>query len=138
MLILGHKAVRHQMLPKEEAERIAEKLLDEERRTRPLAWARRVPWPPRTADSQRLDRELQWELLREARRNIFDSGRPRTAVIAAPVAILLSFFLFMRHPVSAWYVLVLDVALVVPLVLVSVQVRRELTRLARKHRNASS
>ena len=51
--------------------------------------------------------------------------------MAAPLVFLVLFWFFVRHPVSAWYVAALDVALLVPIFLVVFHVRKELARLAR-------
>ena len=53
------------------------------------------------------------------------------AVVAAPLVFLVLFWFFMRHPVSAWYVAAIDVALLVPIFLVVFHLRKELARLAR-------
>lgn len=49
----------------------------------------------------------------------------------APMVLCLLFWFFMHYPVSAWYVLALDVAVLVPTFLVLVHLRKELARLAR-------
>jgi hypothetical protein len=116
---------------KDEANKIADALLAKERKTNGRAWGRRVPFFLRSKDSARLGREREWELFRQVRRNMFSHwGTSLTLAATVPVLLVL-FWFFMRHPVSAWYVVAGDVAIAVPSLLIPFHVRRELARLAR-------
>jgi len=118
-------------LDKDEAKAIADALLAKERRENAQSWLRRVPILIRSAESARLGREREWELFREARRRIWATRGASLAFVTAPVALLILFWFFMPHPVSAWYVVAFDVALLVPFSLAVFQLRSELARLAR-------
>ncbi|MGH8219805.1 MAG: hypothetical protein ACREUT_14770 [Steroidobacteraceae bacterium] len=121
------------MRSKEEADKIAETLLEAERRKakRPP----RVPFPFRTAASQHLEPAEEWQLFREARDRVKGNWPAAFAVVAAPVALMFSFALFLRHPLTGKYVLALDAALLVPPALVMFHIRRELARLIHERRD---
>ena len=118
-------------LDEDEAKAIADALLAKERQASAQSWGRRVPFFIRSADSARLPREREWELFRQARRDLFAARGASLAVVAAPLGLLALFWFFMRHPVSAGYVVAFYVALVVPNFLVVLHLRTELARLAR-------
>ena len=99
--------------------------------TRRERQARRVPFILRSKDSARLGRELEWELFRQVRSDLFENRLTSVILIATPLVLFALFWLFMRHPVSAWYVVAFDVAIAVPSILVPIHVRRELARRAR-------
>jgi fatty acid desaturase len=122
---------RFNSLDEDKAKAIADALLAKERRPNAQSWGRRVPFFIRTAESAHLAREQEWELFRQARRNIFAARGASLAVVAAPVVLLVLFWFFMRHPVSAWYVAALDVGLLVPIFLVVFHLRKELAKLSR-------
>jgi hypothetical protein len=116
---------------KDEANDIAEALLAKERKANARSWGRRVPFFLRSKDSARLGRELEWELFRQVRRNMFASRLTSVTLIVTPLVLLVLFWLFIRHPVSAWFAVAVNVAIVVPSLLVAFHVRRELGRLSR-------
>jgi hypothetical protein len=118
-------------LDEDKAKVTAEDLLAKERRASAQSWGRRVPFLIRSADSAHLAREQEWELFRQARRNVFAARGASLAVAAAPLGLSVLFWFFMRHPVSEWYVAAFDVALLVPNFLVVFYLRKELARLAR-------
>jgi hypothetical protein len=118
-------------LDEDKAKAIAEALLAKERRASAQSWGRRVPFLIRSADSAHLAREQEWELFRQARRNVFAARGTSLAVAVAPLGLSALFWFFMHHPVSAWYVAAFDVALVGPSFLVVFHLRKELARLAR-------
>jgi hypothetical protein len=118
-------------LDKDKAKAIADALLAKERRASAQSWGRRVPFLIRSADSAHLAREQEWDLFRQARRNVFAARGASLAVAAAPLGLSVLFWFFMHHPVSAWYVAAFDLALVVPNFLVVFHLRKELARLAR-------
>jgi hypothetical protein len=118
-------------MDEDKAKAIADALLAKERRASARSWGRRVPFLIRSAQSDHLTREQEWELFRQARRNIFAARGASLAVVAAPLGLLVLFWFFTRHPVSAWYVAAFDVALLVPIFLVVFHLRKELARLAR-------
>ena len=122
---------RFNSLDKHKAKAIADALLAKERRASAQSWGRRVPFLIRSAASAHLAREQEWELFRQARRNVFAVQGASLAAVAAPLALLVMFWFFMRHPVSAWYVAAFDIALLVPTFLVVFHLRKELARLAR-------
>jgi hypothetical protein len=113
-------------LDKDEARTVADALLAKERRANPKPRVRRVPVLFRTADSVRLGREREWELFCQARRNTFATWGASLALVAAPLALLGLFWLFMRHPISAWYAVAIEVAVLVPTFLVVFHLRKEL------------
>ena len=90
-----------------------------------------MPFFIRSADSARLAREQEWELFRQARKNVFAARGTSLSVAAAPLGLSVLFWFFMHHPMSAWYVVAFDVALVVPSFLVVFHLRKGLARLAR-------
>jgi hypothetical protein len=118
-------------LDKDKAKAIADALLAKERRASAQSWGRRAPFFIRSAQSAHLAREQEWELFRQARKNVFAGRGASLAVAAAPLGLSVLFWFFMRHPVSAWYVAAFDVALLVPVFLVVFHLRQELARLAR-------
>jgi hypothetical protein len=118
-------------LDEDKAKAIADALLAEERRASTQSWGRRVPFLIRSAESARLAREQEWELFRQARKDLFAARGTALAVVTAPLGLLVLYWFFMGHPVSAWYVVAFDVALVVPTFLVVFHLRKELARLAR-------
>jgi hypothetical protein len=120
-------------LDKDKAKAIADALLAKARRESAQSRGRRVPFFIRSADSARLAREQEWELFRQARKNVFAARGTSLSVAAAPLGLSVLFWFFMRHPVSAWYVAAFDVALLVPNFLVVFFFRKELARLARTH-----
>jgi hypothetical protein len=116
---------------KDEANKIADALLAEARKTNARGGGRRVPFILRSKDSARLGRELEWELFRQVRRDLFQNRLTSVILVATPLVLFALFSLFMRHPASAWYVVAFDVAIAVPSILVPFHVRRELARRAR-------
>jgi hypothetical protein len=121
-----------QNMDKDEAQRIADELIERERQKNPRAHRpRRVPFFLRSPDSARLEPRREWELFQQAWKNVTGNWGASIAVVSAPVILILLFFGFAPHPMSAWYVLGFDVALLVPGCLIAIHVRRELARLAR-------
>jgi hypothetical protein len=118
-------------LDKDKAKAIADALLAKERRASAQSRGRRVPFFIRSAQSAHLAREQEWELFRQARKNVFAGRGASLAVAAAPLGLSVLFWFFMRHPVSTWYVVAFDVSLLVPNFLVVFYLRKELARLAR-------
>jgi hypothetical protein len=118
-------------LDEDKAKATADALLAKERRASARSWGRRVPFLIRSTASAHLAREQEWDLFREARRNVFAARGVSLAVAAAPLGLSVLFWFFMHHPMSAWYVVAFDVALVVPSFLVVFHLRKELARLAR-------
>ena len=118
-------------MDEDKAKAIADALLAKERRASAQSWGRRVPFLIRSAASPHLAREQEWDLFREARRNVFAARGVSLAVAAAPLGLSVLFWFFMHHPMSAWYVVAFDVALVVPSFLVVFHLRKGLARLAR-------
>jgi hypothetical protein len=116
---------------KDEANAIADALLAKERKANARSWGRRVPFLLRSKDSARLGRELEWELFRQVRRDMFASRLTWVTLIATPLVLFVLFWLFMRHPVGGWYVMAAEVAIAVASLLVPFHIRRELARLAR-------
>ena len=118
-------------MDKEEARRIADELIERERRRNPrVRRPRRVPFYLRSSQSARLERHREWELFLEARSNVTDNWGAAIAVVSAPLVLSVLFWLFAHHPITAWYILAFDVALLVPTILIAFHVRRELARLA--------
>ena len=118
-------------LDKDKAKAIADALLAKERRASAQSRGRRVPFFIRSAQSAHLAREQEWELFRQARKNVVTARGASLAIAAAPLGLSVLFWFFTRHPVSAWYVMAFDVSLLVPNFLVVFYLRKELARLAR-------
>jgi hypothetical protein len=118
-------------LDKDQAKAVADALLAKERRASAQSWGRRVPFFIRSRDSARLAREQEWDLYRQARRNVFAARGASLAVAAAPLGLSVLFWFFMHRPVSGWYIAAFEVALMVPSFLVVFHLRKELAKLAR-------
>jgi hypothetical protein len=118
-------------MDEDEARRIADELLERERQKNARGWSGRVPFLVRSADSRCLERQREWELLRQARRNVFSTWGTSVAVVSAPVALGFLFSIFARHPAHASYVVAWLIALLIPNGLVVFHLRRELAKLAR-------
>lgn len=124
------------MRSKEEAEKIADTLLESERRkaVRPP----RVPFLFRTFASKHLAPAEEWQLFREARDRVTGNWPAALAIVVAPLALTLSFALFLHHPLTTKYVFAFDAALLVPPALVFFHIRREFARRVHERRDPRS
>jgi hypothetical protein len=93
---------------------------------------RRVPFWYRSSDSARLDPKREWQLFRQAQRNLFGDWRASATLVGAPLVIVVFFFLFAPHSISDWYMQLLLIGVVGPTFIMIVHTRRELARLARE------
>jgi hypothetical protein len=118
-------------MDQDEAERRADELLAAERQVNALERGRAVPFLIRGADSRRLTRQREWELFRQARRDVFATPATSVAIVLAPIALGCLFALFAHHPISTSYVVAWLIALAIPFGLTLLHMRRALAKLAR-------